>query len=1074
MANKIDTIIECSDLTKYYRTPYPLNVLLRTPTGALGNKPITITIHGVTYNRTTKANGTASLDINLGPGTYTAVINFAGDDQYNASTKTVTVKVKSRDFSVNTPYLVKDYGADDALVITITELNTSTPVVGKEFSITIHGVTYNRTTDENGQGKLNINLLPDVYSYSVLVPSDEGSSAVTKTSTVKVMVDTFMDGTDIFKFDDETVVYQCAVYDPWGRVQTDVRLTVNGVEYIRHTDGEGLAKLNIRLGAGEYTLKAEFDGDELHHPSSVTNRIISKARMAPLTTTYGGLSIPGNNRGFMESHIYIGRWNADIDKQQDIRVLHPTFEDMSYYHDISFTNYEITETDPRVKTAKFTTDTYWDLTTGRHWVYITSPYHENFGGQILKVDYDKSTGLYTYQCQDGRRQYLSKIYMKPPAEMTVYQILETLLIQPNMRGAPFTPLTEAQRKNVANQRLLSGLHPLSDYDNLKSGAVKFDNKFNEKPGELLSYDSIIDDIMNLSHIGGFPTDVYFTPGGICHIDPINLDAWLKTGFYLTHTDLAQYKYGFDTTNVITNVFAKTSNGSGKWYSDAMGVQWYFGALWSMMDASTTTTSTDGGSSSGSSSNSSSSGANGYFVDMGKPHKFAVGVDRINDSSSDLALVNKVINALKAKGHTAYSLGRGDSVNQNHGLSSSAKGVINIFIVGGICAGTVKDYDDGFSRGYYHYDGMIMMFANCTTDNWISCKALQSKKQVRAHDDGFSSGIDTSITPHQMFEKHKNRMAYVAGQPNESFDSLVTKLVNGQFNCGSTGTSSSGTSTSTDSSASTTTVVDEVATYQKALDKMAESVRSLLSFEIKLPLNHTMFKELHTNQFLWTQLPREFKLGNLEKIFKILPTYKVNRGVSYVENRWYIEKIVTKMDSSGLFGTITLNPFPSSYSVYSNAVKGYLDAFNQAFRQQDTSSNSGTSTTNTGTGNAEQIFKEVAKICEQYSYSLGRGVSTYAGMKKAGHGDCWAFAELVYEELKARGVNTVIWTYATSEASNHRSSGYQATDGSWKDFPYRTYVTNPKKCVNGGNNWYFNFSRPAGASVIKKWTGGKAI
>ena len=163
--------------------------------------------------------------------------------------------------------------------------------------------------------------------------------------------------------------------------------------------------------------------------------------------------------------------------------------------------------------------------------------------------------------------------------------------------------------------------------------------------------------------------------------------------------------------------------------------------------------------------------------------------------------------------------------------------------------------------------------------------------------------------------------------------------------------SSSSSSSSNNTNTTTTVVDTVATYNKALEAMSQSVRDLLSFEIELPLNNPVFKNLHTNMMLWTELPKEFKLTNLEKIFKILPSYKVNRGVAYQENRWYVEKIVIKHDGKGPIAKITLNPFPSSYSVYSNAVKSYAEAYDQAFKQNTTTENASSTTTSTGTGQA---------------------------------------------------------------------------------------------------------------------------
>ena len=199
-----------------------------------------------------------------------------------------------------------------------------------------------------------------------------------------------------------------------------------------------------------------------------------------------------------------------------------------------------------------------------------------------------------------------------------------------------------------------------------------------------------------------------------------------------------------------------------------------------------------------------------------------------------------------------------------------------------------------------------------------------------------------LTSAQIVEKMGSRGTMVYGDGNAGMANAVLAAVNGE--------STTAGSNADGEKKTTTTVVDEAATYNKALEELSKSVRDLLSFEIKLPLNHTMFKEMHTNQFLWTELPREFKLGNLAEIFKIMASYKQNRGVSYVENRWYIEKMVVKCDSNGLFATLTLNVFPSPYSVYSNALKGYRDAYDQAFKQKEEQKEGGTSSSG-GTGQA---------------------------------------------------------------------------------------------------------------------------
>ena len=93
---------------------------------------------------------------------------------------------------------------------------------------------------------------------------------------------------------------------------------------------------------------------------------------------------------------------------------------------IYWSKYQIKETDMRQKTATFTSPHYFDLTTGLYSVLITSPFHEDFGGVILSVEYDKSTGLYNYQCQDFSRKYQSKFNLIS-TNNTYYDLLRLFL-----------------------------------------------------------------------------------------------------------------------------------------------------------------------------------------------------------------------------------------------------------------------------------------------------------------------------------------------------------------------------------------------------------------------------------------------------------------------------------------------------------------------------------------------------------------------------------------------------------------------------------------------------------------------
>lgn len=93
---------------------------------------------------------------------------------------------------------------------------------------------------------------------------------------------TRMEGTDINMTYKDGTQYQCAVYDDNGRVAGTVNLTINGKTYPRTPDNTGLYKLNLNLPAGNYTINANYLGDNTHLPSSVTNNItINKQKQEP-------------------------------------------------------------------------------------------------------------------------------------------------------------------------------------------------------------------------------------------------------------------------------------------------------------------------------------------------------------------------------------------------------------------------------------------------------------------------------------------------------------------------------------------------------------------------------------------------------------------------------------------------------------------------------------------------------------------------------------------------------------------------------------------------------------------------
>ena len=118
---------------------------------------------------------------------------------------------------------------------------------------------------------------------------------------------------------------------------------------------------------------------------------------------------------------------------------------------------------------------------------------------------------------------------------------------------------------------------------------------------------------------------------------------------------------------------------------------------------------------------------------------------------------------------------------------------------------------------------------------------------------------------------------------------------------------------------------------QSLEEITDSVRDLSNLKITLPLGNPSLKYVHTNQFLWTDLPKEFRLENFGIISKAL-NGKDSRWSGYEVNRWYIENTTIKNDGTNFDIELDVNPFASSLRDYHDGKKemekAYLDNLNK--------------------------------------------------------------------------------------------------------------------------------------------------
>ena len=123
----------------------------------------------------------------------------------------------------------------------------------KEVTFNINGVFYTKKTDENGIASLGISLRPGEYIITTMV---DGLSIGNKVNVLPTLITKnlnmkYLDGSS----------FTAQTLDGQGKpiANQNVSFNVNGVFYHKLTDNNGIAKLGIRLMAGEYIITSYWN-----------------------------------------------------------------------------------------------------------------------------------------------------------------------------------------------------------------------------------------------------------------------------------------------------------------------------------------------------------------------------------------------------------------------------------------------------------------------------------------------------------------------------------------------------------------------------------------------------------------------------------------------------------------------------------------------------------------------------------------------------------------------------------------------------------------------------------------------
>lgn len=229
----------------YYKGFYNVTLIDSNTNSTLKNKTVNLIINNVVYNATTDSNGVASVNLNLKPGTYTAVAFFEGDDTHQTINLTSSVKVTS---TIKASNLSKYYKGSTKYTASFFD-SYGNVLANTNVTITVNGKSYTKKTNDKGVASLSISLKPGTYK----VTSTDPITGHNVTTNFKILPT--ITSSNLKKVAGDSKKFTAKFYKSDGKPLANqyVEIKINGKSYSVKTNSNGVASLLLKeLKAGTY------------------------------------------------------------------------------------------------------------------------------------------------------------------------------------------------------------------------------------------------------------------------------------------------------------------------------------------------------------------------------------------------------------------------------------------------------------------------------------------------------------------------------------------------------------------------------------------------------------------------------------------------------------------------------------------------------------------------------------------------------------------------------------------------------------------------------------------------------
>ena len=265
----VNVNLDVSDVEMFYHDGTRLIAKLTDFQGKpIVNATIYFSINGVTYAKTTDANGIASMGLNLDSNAYPVTVTYNGSANYSKISKNITVTINS---SIIADDLVKMYQDPTRFYAKFLD-STGKALANTPVRFNINGVFYTKTTNNDGVADLGIMLRPGTYILTAYNPANGEERGIT------ITVKSLIVQSDLTKYYLNASRFQATIYNKDGSlaVNKEVTFNINGVFYHKTTDSNGIASLGIALRPGEYIITTIVDGLDIGNKVTVLPTLVTK------------------------------------------------------------------------------------------------------------------------------------------------------------------------------------------------------------------------------------------------------------------------------------------------------------------------------------------------------------------------------------------------------------------------------------------------------------------------------------------------------------------------------------------------------------------------------------------------------------------------------------------------------------------------------------------------------------------------------------------------------------------------------------------------------------------------------